>query len=234
MLSNLNEMCVNSAELEGFLRSRYAAGDGCCVFFDDLQGHLIDHIQRAEAVVGCVAWLTSFSILDALSYKRASIIVQKEDFLRPDTGFTGKTWKSKLRAAYDNIRGFGERYDLNGTVIADMSTSSDTNIQGVRCVGNHNTDKVPAFPRMHHKFMVFCKKGPGDMFNEGPALLPYAVWTGSFNFTHNATRSFENAVYLTDSAIVQAFFHEWEFITAVSEPLNWNSVWAFPEWRIGT
>lgn len=235
-VTNLNDLGVaDDGTGSGYTRSVAKAGHKCHVLFDNLEEHLCDNIRRADAVVGCVAWMTSFPILYALQDTTASIIVQKEDFLRPDTGVESlHGWKVKLRTAYDRVKSLGERHDLTGTIISDMSICIDPDIQGVRCVGNHNTDKKPAFPRMHHKFLVFCKNGPGHRAAVGPALIPYAVWTGSFNFTHNATRSFENAVYLTDPEIVRAFFHEWEYVAALSEPLNWDSVWASPEWRIGT
>ena len=240
-VSNLNNLKVENADCgDDYERSTSKTGSNCYVLFDNLEVNLINNIHNAEAVVGCVAWLTSFPILDELRKTPTSIIVQKEDFLRPDTGWVSPSdWKLKLRTAYAKVDTLGHRYRLNETLISNLSVCScEPEIQGIRCVGNHNTDKKPASPRMHHKFMVFCKKGPGwdgESWGEsGPAIIPYAVWTGSFNFTYNATRSFENAVYLTDPEIVWAFFREWEYIAALSEPLDWTSVWAFPEWRIGT
>lgn len=64
-------------------------------------------------------------------------------------------------------------------------------------------------------------------------IKPYAVWTGSFNFSKTATQSFENALYILEPSIVQAYFSEWSQLTALSEPLNWESVSIFPEWMIG-
>ena len=66
------------------------------------------------------------------------------------------------------------------------------------------------------------------------SVVPYKVWTGSFNFTNNAERSFENAVVLEEPSIVQAYFKEFQQIAALSEPLDWESEWVEPEWRIGT
>jgi phosphatidylserine/phosphatidylglycerophosphate/cardiolipin synthase-like enzyme len=86
---------------------------------------------------------------------------------------------------------------------------------------------------MHNKFVLFCnvKEAEGDGF---PEITPYAVWTGSFNFSKNATFSFENAVVLTDQAVVQSYYREWGQILALSEPLNWEDPWCAPEWRIGS
>ena len=54
-------------------------------------------------------------------------------------------------------------------------------------------------------------------------FVPRVVWTGSFNFTLNATNSFENAVVLHDPKIVNAFYQEWGQILALSEPLDSTS-----------
>jgi len=87
---------------------------------------------------------------------------------------------------------------------------------------------------MHNKFLVFRKASGVDAESGRPQLDPYAVWTGSFNFTRNATASLENALVLTDPAIVRACYQEWEQILALSELLDWESDWIEPEWRIGS
>ena len=87
------------------------------------------------------------------------------------------------------------------------------------------------FPRMHNKFLAFCD---ANLTGDEMRLVPRAVWTGSFNMTRNATRSFENAVVLTDPDIVAAYYREWEQILSLSEPLDWTSHWCEPEWRIGS
>jgi hypothetical protein len=102
-------------------------------------------------------------------------------------------------------------------------------------MGNHNSNKNPAFPRMHNKFLVFCRV---DILREKTYpevdIVPYAVWTGSFNFTMNATMSLENALVLWNRAIAAAYYDEWQQILSLSEPLDWESNWCEPEWRIGT
>ncbi len=84
---------------------------------------------------------------------------------------------------------------------------------------------------MHNKFLVFARITHEQ---DRDTITPYAVWTGSFNFTVNAVASLENALYLTSPEIVGAFFEEFGQIMALSEPLDWESDWMTPEWRIGT
>jgi phosphatidylserine/phosphatidylglycerophosphate/cardiolipin synthase-like enzyme len=71
----------------------------------------------------------------------------------------------------------------------------------------------------------------GEIYNK---VCPYAVWTGSYNFTKNAGMSFENALYIEDQPIVDAYMAEYAQIFSLSEPLDWTSEWSVPEYRIGT
>jgi hypothetical protein len=103
------------------------------------------------------------------------------------------------------------------------------------CVGNHNREKKPAFPRMHNKFLVFCNASESTSdLDYRFEVKPHTVWTGSFNLTRNAAMSLENALAITDPTVVQAYFREWEQVLALSEPLDWSSDWCEPEWRVGT
>ncbi len=206
---------------------------GVSVYFREIENRLLKHIEDADAAFGAVAWLTNDAILNALaSLSNVSIIVQKEDFLRPDTG-ASDDWKAELRKKYSKLRCNLNRYAFKN-ILSSMSVACDPSIDAVRCVGNHNRDKKPAFPRMHNKFLIFANVLPASNEYESEIIEPYAVWTGSFNFTKNATNSLENALYITEPSIVKAFFDEYGQIAAMSEPLDWTSDWAEPEWRIGT
>ena len=204
------------------------------VYFKNIEHHLLQYIQDADIVVGCVAWLTSQRILTALSKtKGVSIVVQKEDFLRPDLN-PSDNWRKWLNDEYDRLPIGPSRYSYEGTVVSSLSTLNDPTICPIRCVGKHNSQKGPAFPRSHHKFVVFCKVQEGENENPFETITPYAVWTGSFNFSKTASASFENSLVLTDTKIVQAYYQEWGQIFALSEPLDWQSEWIAPEFRIGT
>jgi hypothetical protein len=204
--------------------------------FRNQEDRLIDFIKTFEngAIFGCVAWLTSVPILKALGKcKNVQIIVQKEDFLRPDIDTKNvDKWKSELWKLYSNIKCDIERHQFREPM-GNLSICGDPTVDGIRCVGNHNFEKKPAFPRAHHKFLVFCQ-----FSEEVKGYIPVALWTGSFNFTKNATNSFENVLYFTDASggnvIIDAFLNEHHQLFALSEPLNWDEVWTTPEFRIGT
>ncbi len=230
------------------------------VFFKGLEDHLIRLIQEADILLGCVAWLTSEPILEALSKKKGvSIIVQKEDFLRPDL-VPDNNWSRRLRQLYESLPRRLDWRDFSGP-LGMLASETDPIIDPVRCVGNYNTNKQPACPRSHHKFVLFCRatenctckscQGRKKFFIEVMKefcdcdhclkyedhmmhIRPYAAWTGSFNFTRNAVMSFENAVVLYDTKIVDAFYEEYSQIAALSEPLDWTKPWIDPQWRIQT
>src|SRR5689334_9810066 len=73
------------------------------VVLRDLEDRLIRFIQDAPIIVGCVAWLTHPKILQALATREAvAVVVQKEDFLRPDLAVTQrKSWAKQLRTLYE-------------------------------------------------------------------------------------------------------------------------------------
>ncbi|EDT2963645.1 hypothetical protein EL09_15510 [Salmonella enterica subsp. enterica] len=241
-IKNLNELLIPDADRKSQPLDNFNTQSGTTsVYFRNLEKHLIAHIKSADIVLGAVAWLTSYPVLDALAQddKDVVFVIQKEDFLRPDIDATNN-FKETLRKKYSSLKNSLTRYNFEGTILPNMSFASDPSIAPVACVGNMNNAKVAAFPRMHNKFIIFAKKGinyniPKDPEN-GPILtiIPYAVWTGSFNITKNAGMSFENALYITDKTIVDAYYQEFAQITALSESLNWFKDWVEPQWRIGT
>ena len=223
------------------------AQDGVSVraFFGELSSHLIAEVSDYPFAVGCCAWLTHAGVIGALSRlpDGCQIVCQKEDFLRPDIG-EASGWRSHLNGLYSSLRCKVGRHDCGDVAgIAHLSTCLDEGgMDAIRCVGNHNSDRNPAFPRMHHKFLVFCGIewiGECDQYGEplslyGKRPVPKAVWTGSFNPTANGTKSRENAVLIRSPEIALAYFREWYQMFALSEPLDWESEWCAPEYRIGT
>lgn len=204
------------------------------VIFRNLKHRLIQEISNSEAVLGCVAWLTDPEILEALSKVKTCIVVQKEDFLRPDLESNSKNWKNQLRSSYNKLNSGVERYALPG-IASSLNTQADPTAHAIRCVGNHNSKKDPAFPRMHNKFIVLGRFENNPSSNNYPIhFQPQKVWTGSFNFTKNAVKSFENAIILNNSKIAEAYANEFAQIFALSEDLDWTSDWIEPFFRIGS
>lgn len=232
-----NDMIISQ---DNSLKASSPTFDSVETHFRNLEETLIKKIEefKDDLIVGCVAWLTSYNILNALAKcKNVQILVQKEDFLRPDLNSKNlDNWKKNLHEKYSKVKCEIERHMFKSPM-GYLSVASDPTIDGIRCIGNHNSDKNPAFPRMHNKFLVFCKIHNTDsveMFKYDPV----AVWTGSFNFTQNATYSIENAISLTDHSgkneIINSYLKEHHQIFCISEKLNWEKNWIVPEYRIGT
>lgn len=249
---NLNNLSVEVDTLESYTKGQMGK-DGklndnfikkgmCECIFRDLESNLIQHIKNADVVIGCVAWLTNINILKELKKKKyVSIVVQKEDFLRPDSK------NVKLRKYYDELTPLSlctcnQTYMNTKPNVRYMGTNKcKCHDDAVRCMGNHNSEKSPAFPRMHNKFMIFCKfrEKMEKIYDDEEEIKvekikPYSVWTGSFNMTHNSTNSLENAVIINDKKIARKYANEWAQIYALSEPLNWYNKWCAPEHRLGT
>ena len=247
MTDDLNALglATDTTEVQPLVDPGTRSADGSVeVVFRNIEQRLIDEIRATELVVGCVAWLTSGPVLDALAEIRGvSIVVQKEDFLRPDLGATGrKGWKRWLREKYDRLPEGPYRYEYEGTVLSSMNMLGDPTLECVRCLGNHNADRRAAMPRAHHKFLVFCDyvEGKVEQLPDGGRssaagrVVPRKVWTGSYNLSKNAGRSLENAVLLTDERCVSAYYVEWGQLAGLSEPLDWTSEYVQPDLRIGT
>jgi len=269
-MDNLNEALIPGRDVDDKPLDDYSVKvpassfDDVEVVFRGLEERLVDMIEAHKArsigpIFGSVAWLTSRPILEALQGASVSLVVQKEDFLRPDYGQEKRyaiDYNEQLRRLYKEVKSGLSRYDMRG-IASHLSVCGDVNVDGVRCVGNYNRDKRAAMPRAHHKFLVFCDAVSDvrvdDYGYNTPACYdqwgveigqnnhwywPYAVWTGSFNFTHNGTRSLENAVILTssdrDNPVLNGYMMEHHQLYAISEPLNWHSEWMEPEYRIGT
>ena len=84
-----NEPVDLNAYANGFrdwhLKHDYAMTKGSTeVIFRDIAPKLCTVLQEFPYFVGCVAWLTEPTILDAMANKCLGMVVQKEDFLRPD------------------------------------------------------------------------------------------------------------------------------------------------------
>jgi hypothetical protein len=214
-----------------------SAGDGFTdIYFTRLEDHLVRLIREADCVVGAVAWLTSARVLTALSQtKGVSIIVQKERYLRSDyTGERSDYYRS-LRRAYYALPALPRRV-LGGRMTdvrprdyptrdaeekAIRAREIPATLFPIQCLGYDNSFNPR--PILHTKFLVFCRqRGPAEQ------LAPYAVWTGSCNFSRNACSSIENAVVLRDPLLVLSFYQHYLQLAALSEPTEWAHAWPDP------
>jgi len=212
------------------------------VLFRNQKQALIDALREQEDVLvyGCVAWLTDFDILNAMAKKSLGIVVQKEEFLRPDKVLASRRmWTETLRRKYKatvwcamHPHSFPDfRFESRLWDITCHGQYQHDEIGPVRCIGYHRRTGDFGVPLMHHKFLVFAKyhnPDPDDPdARDMPGWLePLRVWTGSFNMSTNASNSLENVVVLDDKRIAEAYSKEWANLYLNSEPLDWTHVYA--------
>jgi hypothetical protein len=196
-ISDLNLLEPESADGYGLLREspvQELTGAMVRPVFRNIENELIEQIRKHDIIVGCVAWLTSIPILQALQGKSVQIVVQQEDWLRPDS----TEWSlSRQRSLYQSLSGLNNFY-------AAASYCCYFDIQPIRLSGKPKT-KDRSNPRMHHKFVLFGTDKPGGDANRSFDLL----WTGSYNFTANAAKSLENGLFVRSKEVVDAYFMEW-------------------------
>ena len=220
------------------------------VIFRDHRARLLRLFEEAQAdglvCVGAVAWLTEPTVLDFMRTVPTSVVVQKEDFLRPDSAEIDnrEDWKDQLRALYEAVARSDRHCDLFirqnfPDPLGSQSLLGDQGIAGVRCVGFRNDRSANGVrqPLMHNKFLVFVKPrdfpGNQDGGDEQPEPLwePRMVWTGSCNLSRQSHRSRENTVIIRDPVIASAYMHEWADLMSLSEPLDWDTEWVAPQWH---
>jgi hypothetical protein len=222
--------------------------EGLSLYFDNLENVVCDEIKASTVAVGCLAWLTNQNILKALAEKeRVGIAIQKEDFLRPDSG----SWSAKkLHDLYTQLPAGPGSWVLDefrwGGLLDDLSTGGEWRLDPVRWAGEFNNAKSPAFPRMHHKFLVLCKLCAAELsfdedegwVNDQPdSVIPYRVLTGSFNYTANACYSMENIIAIDDPKVVEGYYREWQRVYLAAERIPdyaWNREWEADYLRVGT
>lgn len=193
------------------------------VYFKNIEYQIINKIKKYDSVIGCIAWLTNKNILKALSKKKlVSIIVQEEDFLRPDINFNGikQKFKNKMFKLYEKIN----KKNYISLCNCGISYCSNGELEcGIRRMGMINENKVPAFPRMHNKFII-CFNSDGDRFDTCEKLNG-EVLTGSYNYTENSNNSLENVVCIKSDKIVEKYYYQYAEIALLSVPLDWDSEW---------
>jgi len=167
------------------------------VHFGDIATAAEAFIEDSPMVVGCVAWVKSRRLVDALARRPVALVVNKEFGLR--------------------VQGHPEREPLlrlHGGVPSEklpLPKPKEPVLDPVRCAGWATKGRFGAL--MHHKFLV-------RLGADGAAL---AVWTGSFNLTAGAERNIENGMTVTDPVIAHAFLEEFTRVWALSEPLLFSA-----------
>ena len=165
-------------------------GEKVQCYFRDLEDKLVQFIDDSEAVVICMAWMTSKNIMMVLETKPCVLILQNESWLNKKGGLAKKT-----RELYSKLRTSKKSFPVMGKTI-----KKDIRVAGL----------ISHPQNMHHKFVVrLDEKGN-----------PLAVWTGSYNPTTNGNESIENALVLHNEEAARAYLKEFNQVYKLSKPLK--------------
>ncbi|WP_199771138.1 phospholipase D-like domain-containing protein [Vibrio owensii] len=206
------------------------------VYFRNIEERLICEIRKADVVLGAVAWVKKDEIIDALAEKdNVFIVIDKNPMFKSDYSKLSKKdrdERNKLIKKYKNLTCNLSPYQFDN-LLNKVSEDCSPIIEPIKCVGK---EKTYPYSLMHNKFLIFARMIKEKIEMEEKVFYldkvkPYAVWTGSFNLTFNATQSLENALLITDEEIVNAYFKEFGQIAAISEKLLWDSPLPNPDWK---
>ncbi|WP_248581604.1 hypothetical protein [Nocardioides sp. InS609-2] len=190
----------------------------CTAHFGELHGPLLDFIAGSEVIVGCVAWITSGRILDALATRPVALVVQKENWWKK-TDTRGQTLAGRYAGLTGGLAASAFPPPLATKTFRGKPVPNDLVLAPISCIGYSRAQSRFA-PLMHHKFIVRCRI---EKTGAVEVLVPLAAWTGSFNFSGNANDSFENALEIHDPVIAAAYLAEFALMASLSESMNWRT-----------
>lgn len=194
---------------EGLLSGHSCRGFGCEteVYFRNLEDALVREIERNDIVLGCVAWVTSPKVLEALAGRTTCLIVDRKvprmtKELKELYKLIQWNDKTKIYEMLKNGHGWMDYFCYsNGGKPLPYSIYGDWNFEA----GMYYVDGG-RYRFMHHKFLLMLReRGICDC---GKTLYQPTVWTGSYNFTKNAKTGLENAVVIRNNGIGASYLCE--------------------------
>lgn len=158
------------------------------IFLKDIRDHLLNIISQYDYAVGCMYLFTDEEIADIFKdYKEFKIVL------------------------------CGSQISTFGTcknIFTDAPIDDKSRREILKYPTPPSIDSSYCRPIMHNKFIVFRKE---VLDNKGNVIIMNdAVWTGSYNFTKNASKSMENAVLIENTEIADLYYEEWVKISAIA------------------
>jgi len=168
-----------------------------CKYKDKIQDHLMDHLDkqgRGRIIIGCMAWLSSVRIINALSWaSKVCLIVNNENYSKWGNGTAVTREKYNVLPAFDVT--FREVW---GKKIESLINLWENKYESVRCFGGMKSGGGGyASSLMHAKFLIICDDDD----------MPRWIWEGSMNFTENASNNIELANFTDDPKQAIFLFH---------------------------
>lgn len=161
-------------------------------YFDELEDQAVRWIKRHEVVFGCMAYLTSQRVVQALHECRLSCVV---------IGST--TWMNSNISALlsdPNTLPYDEIFDFDDPETPGYTSERRFDrCRVVECdLPRYANEKQK--PIMHHKFLIGGRLVPSSV-TTSPILFPEfnSLWIGSYNATQQANVSLNSVVVINGS-----------------------------------
>ena len=161
------------------------------VHFEDIETAICGYIREADKVLVCSAWFTSNRIINALFDLDVEMVL----------GYHSKLDRGKS--------------DYDDKLFRSIHEA---------CGENRPMIWPPSGEIMHHKFIVFIRYEYDEyasinrkIDSKRKSLVkyestyeenPYAVWTGSYNFTNAARSNRENGVYVVSDIVANEYYRQ--------------------------
>lgn len=235
---NLNEqpILINNLGMVGKQIDYKTTSSGITCHFQNIDKYIAKYICQSDAVFGCVCWLTSQTIMNAMISVNTLMIVSKDAQIRPEICNSGRP-RDLAKLTLENYSKFS--FDFDNFILPDEVKSIEKykdQIQPVRCCGAYATDTQDE-TLMHNKYIVLCKaqrtKEPTADTEQKKShkrkehikkiLIPYAIVTGSYNYCPAANNSFENAIFIRNEPIARAYLSNFFNIFMLSEKIPWTN-----------
>lgn len=213
-LHNLNKFILED--------NSYSCAD-ITIHFRNIKQALIEFIDQSDILLGAVAWVTEKEVLEALIKKQSQLVIQKEDFLRPDLKQTlSEKERNLLQFLYGQFKFSYSTLHFSNDIFT-LSKDDIYELEPIRAFGYLTQKLRYCTPKMHNKFLISASFDP-----QTKKVIPHKVWTGSANFTAMSMYSLENAITINHSAIAKHYMREYESIYALSDKLDWKTIWTSP------
>ena len=203
------------------------------VYFSDIHEKLINVIKQYGAnntVVGCIAWLSNRNIINTIAKycKRVLFVVNNEDYSKWGNGKNPELYQKLPRFNQPLAVAFKHLNTPLNTLEVNSNKISTSNYAPVRAYGN----PCGKGPLLHSKYLVFFKTvtiivtnvdkddDDGQDNVEKDIEIPFAVWTGSINFTEGSKNNQENAQFIINKEIAEAYFNDFSTTFMHSEPIT--------------
>ncbi|MBB18745.1 MAG: hypothetical protein CMP20_04655 [Rickettsiales bacterium] len=208
--------------------------DDWCWKSDDIIPFVCELLDECDAFIGCMAWCTNRSVLEAMKGKNLGMVINHTRYKTP-------YYERFLAQKYSQTA-----YQPSGamTVIKDYVPPFEgpyESLGQVRQAGEkHTFDSTESTRLMHCKFLVFGKMqrqsryfwtadgswndNYGDLDGDVEVFVPYGIWLGSANFTEMSNKHEECGTYLTGKDSFEAPVDQWfRLYMADSVPLRFGS-----------